>query len=35
MRVASLGVVAFLVKDRKVRGAALQHLGELITQLVA
>lgn len=35
MRVASLGVVALLLKDRKARGAALHNVGELITQLLA
>jgi hypothetical protein len=34
MRVTALGVVAFLVKDRRSKEAALEHLEELVTQLL-
>lgn len=34
LRVASLGVVALLVKDRRVREVALNHIVELGKQLL-
>lgn len=35
MRVVSLGAVVVLVKDHKLRETSLQHLEELVIQLVS